>query len=94
MTPGPCIQSSPRFPGGRKEPELQSTTLACILGASSPTEEYLLSFSELKPRVPTAVDSVIPYPCNKMWSILYTLSAKCKENNSVSQKVMASLNQF
>lgn len=60
IIPDPCIQSSPLLPGGKKEPAIQSTTLACVFGTKSPVEEYFYKFSVLNPRVPTAVDSVMP----------------------------------
>lgn len=47
MTPGVCNQSSPTLPGGKQEPETQSTTLARAFGARSPAEEYLRTLKVL-----------------------------------------------
>lgn len=72
---GPWSHSSPQEPGGKHKPVSRSTILACMFGAKRPTEAYFLCFEVLKPRVPTAVDSVMPQPCSKCKHLLRILQA-------------------
>uniref|UniRef100_A0A9I9EME9 Uncharacterized protein n=1 Tax=Cucumis melo TaxID=3656 RepID=A0A9I9EME9_CUCME len=62
MIPGPRIQSSPLWPGGKASPDEGSTILASIFSDRRPTELALLHSSG-----PTVLDaapalSVNPYP--------------------------------